>query len=592
MSRISIGATMGPVQGGGDYYALPADRSTLWQPGVTYNGGIPARTTIYTTLSPSGGDDTAAIQNACNGCPANQVVKLNAGTFLISGSGIEMNTSNITLRGSGVGSTILQKTDRATSAFPIIILGRRWCDDKMTNSVDLSVDGVKGEYSVTLASAPSPVPYVGQIVYLDQYTNSSKTMWGYKPEAAEPDFSMDPDHPARYWFHRWNRPISQVCQVAAVSGDHRTITFDAPLHIDFPTADVSQLSIYYAGGSVITETKWSGIEDLTFTLGGAGNVGITLASYCWLKNVECSHWNGAPNVSVGAAFRCEVRDSLLWQADQPSPGGAGYCIAVEYGSADCLVENCIMWSCNKVQVMRASGGGNVWGYNYMQDGLIDYMHNFVESGMNASHMTTPHYELFEGNESFGIDGDFTWGNSIYITFFRNNATGIRRNEGSSFSDGDGTFSGLTDEYNRKAAGMGEKHWWYSFVGNILGAPGMAVVNPPQSSMIYEWTGTEGDAVFPMWKLCQIPSEVGGGQDAVALSRTLRDGNYDYLTTSQRWHGIGGDPGDGTPATLPDSLYLDSKPAFFGSETWPWVEPGGSTKLYTLPAKARFDALKE
>ena len=41
--------------------------------------------------------------------------------------------------------------------------------------------------------------------------------------------------------------------------------------------------------------------------------------------------------------------------------------------------------------------------------------------------------------------------------------------------------------------------------------------------------------------------------------------------------------------LPLSLYLSGKPAFFGSYTWPWVDPTGSTQLYILPAKARYDA---
>jgi hypothetical protein len=43
--------------------------------------------------------------------------------------------------------------------------------------------------------------------------------------------------------------------------------------------------------------------------------------------------------------------------------------------------------------------------------------------------------------------------------------------------------------------------------------------------------------------------------------------------------------------LPSSLYLASKPAFFGNYTWPWVEPSGSTRVYTLPAKKRFDDCK-
>ena len=72
-------------------------------------------------------------------------------------------------------------------------------------------------------------------------------------------------------------------------------------------------------------------------------------------------------------------------------------------------------------------------------------------------------------------------------------------------------------------------------------------------------------------------------DPQTLSTVIRDGNYDYLTSSVHWHT--------TPAgyALPASLYLPAKPAFFGSATWPWVDATGATKLYALPAKARFDA---
>src|ERR1700690_15957 len=87
------------------YELLPAIRTTVWQPGVTYNGGIPNRTVIYTTLNPSGGDDTTAIQNALDSCPANQVVMLGAGTFNINDPGLAITNSNITLRGSGPNNT-------------------------------------------------------------------------------------------------------------------------------------------------------------------------------------------------------------------------------------------------------------------------------------------------------------------------------------------------------------------------------------------------------------------------------------------------------------------------------------------------------
>src|SRR5207249_1257409 len=108
------------------------------------------------------------------------------------------------------------------------------------------------------------------------------------------------------------------------------------------------------------------------------------------------------------------------------------------------------WNMNKVMVMRASGGGNVIAYNYMQDGWISYAQAFVETGLNASHMTTPHYELFEGNESFNFDGDNTWGNAVYITVFRNHLTGKRRSAAP---------LQLSDKGNARAIGLMRGHQW-------------------------------------------------------------------------------------------------------------------------------------
>ena len=71
-------------------------------------------------------------------------------------------------------------------------------------------------------------------------------------------------------------------------------------------------------------------------------------------------------------------------------------------------------------------------------------------------------------------------------------------------------------------------------------------------------------------------------DPQTLSTVIRDGNYDFLTNSQRWHNT---PGG---FTIPNSMYLASKPAFFGTNQWPWVDPSTGT-INTLPAKARYDA---
>ena len=67
--------------------------------------------------------------------------------------------------------------------------------------------------------------------------------------------------------------------------------------------------------------------------------------------------------------------------------------------------------------------------------------------------------------------------------------------------------------------------------------------------------------------------------------TLRHGNFDYVSSSVVW----------SPAVanhdLPVSLYLVDKPAFFGSEVWPWVDPVGATKAAVLPAQKRYVSMQ-
>ncbi len=71
-----------------------------------------------------------------------------------------------------------------------------------------------------------------------------------------------------------------------------------------------------------------------------------------------------------------------------------------------------------------------------------------------------------------------------------------------------------------------------------------------------------------------------------ISTVIRHGNFDYLTNKVAW-----DPSIPNH-TLPPSLYLTGKPAFFNAGrgyTWPWVDPTSATPVLTLPAKARYDA---
>src|SRR5262249_20702374 len=163
---------------------IPADRNYPWNPGLMSKGGVPNRTTVCATLSPTGGNDSAAIQAKLDSRPSGQVVMLNPGTFIVNN--YLLIHSAITLRGSGAGTTILRKTNGArarTSQFqpidpasyaydaqPIVIVGpQRWPNHD--SSQNLTVDGQQGSLSVTIANASGYA--AGQFVLLDETSGAS-----------------------------------------------------------------------------------------------------------------------------------------------------------------------------------------------------------------------------------------------------------------------------------------------------------------------------------------------------------------------------------------------------------------------------------
>jgi len=320
------------------------------------------------------------------------------------------------------------------------------------------------------------------------------------------------------------------------------------------------------------------VESLSVIGGSDSAIRFESAAYSWAKSVEVTVWTGA-GVSVGNSFRVEVRDSYVHDAAWAQPGGAGYAISVASGSADVLFENNIVMMANKVMVARSAGAGSVFGYNYVDNGYINTVENWIEAGLNASHMVGPHHVLFEGNYGFNWESDHTHGNSIYHTVFRNHLRCIRSPftnplSGRRVDDATQPRSGP-----KRCVGATGYSYWMSFIGNVLGASGQ------MGGWTYDITGPKGMRTPAIWLLGW---DDGSPQpyDPETAATTIRHGNFDYLTNTVHW-----DPSS-ADHPLPDSLYLSSKPDFFNSGkgyTWPWVDPVGATKLYTLPAKARYDA---
>jgi hypothetical protein len=577
-------------------YVLAADRATAWRPGVTYNGGIPARTTVCgAAVSPLGGglDDSAQIQAAIDACPVGEVVQLGPGTFVVNN--LVLVPKGITIRGAGAGTTVLSKTngavlnvDGAPDIQPVIVVGTaRWAHPDDTTSRDLAADGVKGDHSVTVTNGSDLVP--GEIVLLDERSGARwmtdpagrgriwaspdlRVVWQkHDPSQIWDDFAADefPSGPggAGSWFCRQDRPTAEVKEIASVRGN--VVTFTSPLHISYRTSHAAQLTRY---GGVSAHVRGAGIEALTVEGGSDGAVRFEAAAYSWAKNVEVRVWVGE-GFAADASFRVEIRDSYVHDAAFVSPGGGAYAISMSSGTAETLVENSIAVRANKVMVARSSGAGSVFGYNYVDHGYIRYVGPWIEVHLNASHMVGPHHVLFEGNHGANFDSDNTHGNSTYMTVFRNHLRGIR----SAFDnqvDGSLVDDAVQDGNGpRRCVGAMTYSYWMTFVGNVLGE------QDRMAGWAYDVSGPEGMST-PSIFLLGWDGNAPYPHDAAVEATALRDGNWDWLQARQSWH-------DTAPGVLPDSLYLGAKPAFFGANPWPWVDPTTGT-VHTLPAKARYD----
>jgi hypothetical protein len=577
------------------YTVLPADRRTIWNPGVA--GGIPERTKVCAFVDAStygyGTEDASAgIQAALDACPLGQVVQLSAGAFTINDD-LLLISRGITLRGDGAARTTLQRTNGARPHSPdadvndpVVVIGPgRWPSPDDSTSQNLTADGAKGAYSVTVANGSGFA--TGQFVLVDEdgYNTGSwtslpnrggepttVTIWAsdravFQKHNPTDEIVDDPFPDSLSWFSRSGRPVNEIKEVASVSSN--TITFTTPLHISYRISHAAQLT-RYTGDSV--HVKNAGLEGVKVIGGGDGNVRFEAAAYSWMKDVEDTIWLGE-GVAIDNSFRIEVRGSYIHDTAWPVPGGSGYAISFANGSSEGLIEDNIVIGANKVIVARSSGTASVVGYNYMDDGFIDYVLQWQEVGLNGSHMVGSHHMLFEGNESFNYDADCTHGNAIYHTAFRNHLSGLRRDYPEDPVGG-----------NRRAGGLMYGAWWHSFIGNVMGTEGRT------SGWTYEDPGTlpgpwpwQGGSFI--WRLGYDSAYWEQAADPQVKSTFLRNGNFDYVTNSVIW-----DPR--SSEQLPDSLYLKRRPAFFDTGrryVWPWVDPTGATKLHVLPARARYDA---
>jgi hypothetical protein len=422
------------------------------------------------------------------------------------------------------------------------------------------------------------------------------------------------------WFSYCDRPTAEMHKVASIGagpcpGAACTVTFDDPLTIAFRQSGSHNAQVY-AGlygnntgmGSPISLLQSAGVENISVLRGVNGGMEMELCAYCWIKNTEVGNWYGG-GINISYSVRSELNTVYVHHCWNSVNNGAEYPIALDNASTEVLITNSITNFGGKGMVARAGGAGSVVSYSYVDDtmydaesGIGDY---WLDMGLNASHYAGPHHVLFEGDWSDNLDNDNTHGNSMYITFFRNQGTGMRTpftdpsigktvddSKGTGYACGTSGPGGCAPNPPAplRAAGPSAYNYWFAFVGNTLGLAS-------QTTATNGWT-YQGD--WSSNRIFMVGWNAGpGGQDpymnGIQGSYIFRNGNYDYVNASiAEWT-------SGSPHTLPNSFYLSSAPSFFGSGaacaySWPWVTPTGAVPVQAnscggsgLPAKARYEA---
>jgi hypothetical protein len=320
------------------------------------------------------------------------------------------------------------------------------------------------------------------------------------------------------------------------------------LHITYTADLLPELSPTSPAGTV----EYGGIEDLYVTrtsdAGGGFMLHLIDAAYSWVRNVHSEKVSGR-HIALETCYRCVVRDSYVHDAWNIDPGASAYGIALERHTSDSLVENNIVTQLNIPIVLAVSSGGNVIAYNYVDDALESSVPDWNTAGIRG-HCSFPFMELVEGNWTNQAGMDNVHGGAGYVTFYRNYFSGQR----SSYPSTGNVF----------AVAFDADQLYMNVVGNVL------------------WTaGVEGEV-----ESCGGPAvyTLGRCEDDRVAETVLRHGNFDFLRDMIEW-----DPAI-EDHTLPPSLYLSSKPAFFGDLPWPPVTPEGDEPLGVLPARQRYEQL--
>lgn len=538
---------------------IPASRTIDWtQVGIP--GGIPSypifgnvRTGVpgLNILASGDGinDEFLALQGAINLCPVGRTIYIPSGLYKLTGA--LTYSKGINLSGDGI-STIISGIWTGSSTTCISI-----GSSTLLHVNDIVSGYVKGS-SVVYVNNLTGSFATGKLLLIDQLndgtfvSNSGGEGWATFVSRST-----------------GSRGIQQTVEITGFfssAAGQSGITFRPPLFWDYSGNLVPQASVHQTSA-----TKYAGIENLrliddgdSFSPIDRSIVQWVNSAYGWMKNVKTENCFTA-HVYANRILRCEFRRNFPTGAKVWSSNNSyGYRFGLACSSN--LFEDNILGILRGALILEYGSAGNVVGYNYSLASRNDTTPTAQQPSYQPSHGAHPMMNLFEGNVGPKFESDFTWGTSSHNTLFRN------------------AFSGISSSFTQllTAIDIQRGSTYFNIVGNVIGTPkglDTGIVIWP-ASYLYDNTkigirfGYAGDA------------ETTGNGANDAYNTAIVHGNYDYFNSGVVWDsGI-------ADQSLPASYYLTSKPTWFGTLTWPNVNPStgnGSLVPYVgmNPAQYRY-----
>jgi hypothetical protein len=548
---------------------IPTDRMGHWASAGVYADsikGIPKRSVEFcnvrtripgSRLVARGDgiqDDTEALQAALRACPAGQIVYLPQGTYRIRRPLVI--DKGLVVRGEGPARTkvvqeaplpVFQIQGSGTSFYYAAVGGHEELGIVQTVRSGFS----RGSDTVVIDDATEFSP--GDVVLIDQLNDPALvTSKGTGGTCAWCGLGAGPDHNAD-----GSRAMGETLIITKKSGN--AVTFHRPLDYRYEEQFRPRLIVLSH-----EPVRNAGIEDLGLASaeGNQEGSGITLAYsvHCWVRNVESFNipqkhveieWGSCGN---------EIRDSFFHHTPR-FDADHGYGINIHNYATDNLIENNVFYRLhNGVVIGSAGGSGNVVAYNFTDSTRHWQPHWFLfQLGTHGAHTFM---NLFEGNVCGKVGLDSYWGSGSHSVFFRNYIT--REN-----SD-----QPITADIN--AVAIEAFNYYASVVGNILGRSGC----PGPAEQIPFRDSSENPV---LWKVGYEGANPGYPTDPKVAATLIKTGNWECATGAVQW--------TSDDRQIPDSLYLSSKPPWFGTLAWPPFTPErpgfDPQNINPIPAQQRF-----